>query len=155
MDINNAKAALKDGYLKAGLELVDEHQHELLFKYMRGYFRISENEISEYATSEQVRSTLKAIPVECGICSPNYREHMVVPADPIRGRMFFPRDREFIFGDTLSGALYVEIALASTMFGDYFRFEEAYLQLCLERMRRPFIGESSTNERYEVRDHIY
>ncbi len=47
MDFNEGKAALKNGYLKAGLELVDEHQVELNFKYGREQFRISQGEILE------------------------------------------------------------------------------------------------------------
>jgi hypothetical protein len=51
MNFEEAKMALRDGYIKAGLQLVDEHREELAFTFpgLQRNIYISEQEIKEYA----------------------------------------------------------------------------------------------------------
>jgi hypothetical protein len=158
MDFDEAKETLKTGYTVAGLELVDEHKRELFFKHPRhrdeSLFRISEEEINAYMDCEDVRSQFDTLPVECSICGSNYREH-VVDFSSYSRRRFFPSlrgDRDFVFGESSDEDLYVRIGPASSLFIDFFRFDETYLQLCLERMRRP---PRIRNRPVEIRDVIY
>lgn len=157
MEFDEAKAALKNGYLTAGLELVDEHSEELFFKYRDLLFRITKEGITEYADSEEFRSTLEVAPVECSICSSTYREQIVQPLDLRRIRPHQLWERGFLFGDSGGDSLYVEISLASTQFVNYFLFDEAYIQLSLERMRmrRRFAKSNSDSKPLDIREQLY
>ena len=157
MGFDEAKAALKNGYLTAGFELVDEHSEELFFKYRDLLFRITKEGITEYADSEEFRSTLEAAPVECSICSSTYREQIVQPLDLRRIRPHQLWERGFLFGDSGGDSLYVEISLASTQFVNYFLFDEAYIQLSLERMRmrRRFAKSNSDSKPLDIREQLY
>jgi hypothetical protein len=158
MEFEKAKAVLKDGYINAGLELVDEHTHELFLKPSRRgdeIIRISQEEIAEYAEFEQLRSDFKVEPVECSMCSSTYREHIVdFSAELDRRRSFFFGDRLFKFGEKDKNALYAEIGQASMLFINFFRFDEAYLQNCIERIQRQVIRRG-VNVSLEMRDLLY
>lgn len=130
MDFDEAKKIFKDHYSKAGFKLVDERPNELFFKYSGVTLRISEDDIMDYADSEDFRSTLETCPVECSMCSPTYREQMVYP---LNTRFSFPMN-EFVFGDSSGDDLYVEIGLATMQFVNYFRFDKTILQLCQEKI---------------------
>lgn len=156
MEFNEAKAVLKKGYLAAGLELVDEESEGLIFKYRDVLFRIIKEDITEYASSEKFRFSLKVAPVECGICSPTYREQIVQPLWPGGRYPLWIRDRKFVFGDHNADRLHVEIDTASMQFINYFRFDEAYLQLCLRRrMRSPILRHTSDSKPSDIREYLY
>jgi hypothetical protein len=125
MNFDDAKTALKDGYVQAGFKLVDEHPTDLFFRYRSEHIRISEQEISDFASVAPALSSLKTLPVECAICSSTYREQVITG--------FPPSSRQIIFGDT--NGLFVEMSRASKLFLNYFRFHHAYLELCLHRLR--------------------
>lgn len=144
MEFIEAKEFLKNGYLKAGLELVDEHPTEIFLKYrgensgtVKENLRITKEDIEEYAASEMFRSTLEVTaPIECGICGPTYCEQMLQNLD--RRGVFFSWTSErnygnYVFGDANSGSLYVEISKASMHFINYFRLDKTYIQLSLDR----------------------
>ncbi len=138
MDFTEAKAALKDGYVQAGLELSGEQEEELLFldPASQVTLRLSEQEIRDYAASAEERVILQPQPVECSICNEHYREQAVsFPGRPPM-RYFVRRERTFTFGDPTTGATYAQIGPASSLFVDFFRFHDAYLDLCLDRERR-------------------
>src|SRR5947209_1368154 len=118
MTFDEAKINLKDGYLKAGVELVTEEGNELLLKYRNDTFVISEEEITEYAESQSLVVTLETKPAECSVCGPTFREQIVRAVDPIRARFFmFPGgDREYVFGELGSESPYVKLASASMVF---------------------------------------
>ena len=138
MNFEEAKMALRDGYIKAGLQLVDEHREELVFTFagLHRNIYISEQEIKEYADFDIMRSTFKAIPVECSICSPDYREQVVDYFEQDRRRIFGLRDIVFTFGSKDNDEVYAEISPASTTFINVFRFDEAFLQIFMERVDR-------------------
>jgi len=153
MEFDEAKDHLKTAYIHAGLKLEDEHHNELFFespRRARGTIRVSEQEIREYAEFEQLRPTFEKSPTECSIVSTNYREHMVTPYD--RRRFFGSRDRVFVFGEPGSESLYAEVGPATKLFVNFFRFDEAYCQLSVDRMRRSYPGrsESETSEMYNT-----
>jgi hypothetical protein len=142
MNFEEAKLTLRDGYLKAGLALIDEHPNELFFKpsgeKSKASLCITEQEINDYAEFEALRPSFRIIPTECGICSPDYREQLIGFPDPYRRRFLQQRINNFSFGDKESGGVYVEIDKASMEFINFFRFEDAYLQQSIERMRMDF-----------------
>jgi hypothetical protein len=156
MNFDDAKTALKEGYQKAGLELVDEHETELFFRYQGNNFVIPKEEIDEYAISSNSFSTLQTIPEECSICSTTYREHVLEIPDLILRRVFTfgPRDENYIFGNPDNGSVYVSIGQASILFINYFRFNEAYQTLHLDRLRRPFSRSSSTGK-LEIQENLF
>lgn len=139
MEFNEAKESLKKGYLNAGSEIIDEHPEELFFKYRDMRFRISKEEITEYANSEQFDSTLEAAPVDCSICSPIYREHMLLSIDR-RRPTFGIKDTPFVFGNPDEKSLYVEIGKASNLFMQFFRLDKTVLQYNLERWELLYHG---------------
>lgn len=151
MEFDEAKESLKNGYINAGLEIIDEHPEELFFKYRDMRFHITKEDITEYANSAQFISTLEVAPVECGICSSTYREQMLQFID--RRRPYFGlRDKVFLFGNSDDGSLYVEIGYASKQFINFFRFDKTYLQLSFERL--PIVS-SHSSEMSDIRKRLY
>ncbi|MGD0753164.1 MAG: hypothetical protein ABSA23_17380, partial [Anaerolineales bacterium] len=142
MNLEEAKKTLKDGYVKAGLQLVDEHEKELFFKFVGDDVKtnicMNEQEILDFAGFDNIRSNFKVIPTECGICSSDYREQLVGFPEQSPRRYLPPRYQSFIFGNPQNGEIYAEIDKASWVFINFFRFEEAYLQQTLANMRMEF-----------------
>lgn len=154
MEFNEAKTALKNGYQNAGFELVDEHQTELFFRHQENQFYVAEEDIAEYANTADVVATLQAIPVECSVCGPIYREHVLEIPDLARRRFFAPRDRDIIFGEVNDSNVYVAVGQASPVFMNYFRFDENYMFLSLERIRRTYLR-STANGKLDIREYLY
>ena len=154
MDFVSAKNKLREKYLELNFELVDEHESELYFHWPRRdlQIRISAQEINDFTISESIRADVRVAPVECSICSLNYREQ-VVDFYEYGTRRFFPfGDRPFVFKEK-GKSLYVEVGLASNLFTNFFRFDEVFLSLSLERLRRPlYRGRDRT---IEVNDLLY
>lgn len=154
MDFEQAKQKLKEFYINLSLELVDEHQNELFFRHERARtsFHIGEQEISDFMQCENVRDTFQVVPVECSICSTQYREHVVNFADYDRRRLYPYRELNNIFGMQSENALYVEISTASNLFVNYFRIDDTIAQYSLERMRRPYLRDNrnSFTEMFET-----
>lgn len=153
MDFNEAKEYLKNGYIQAGLNLIDEHDKELFFRrppHEKMLIRISEQEIEECAAFEQLRLTFQKLPAESSICSPNYREHMVTSYDP--RRFPGPRDRVFVFGEQGDEVLYAEVGPATASFVNFFRLDEAYCQFSLERLGRAYLrgSENKSVDLFEI-----
>jgi len=149
MNFDEAKDALRDGYLRVGLELIKEHPTELLFRSghagREGNLVISEKEITGFAEAEKRRPDFSQIPAESSICSTDYREHAINFSEYDRRRLFMMRDRKFTFGESNETTPYVKIGPASTLFINFFRFDEAYLQLFLAR--NPFRRAHRSNEK--------
>lgn len=136
MEFEQAKNALRDGYVVAGMEVVDEGERQLILRYQNSTFLVSEEDIEEYAESEHLRLTATIAPGECGLVSADYREQVVQPLDPIRWRHLPPLEMGFVFGSPDEDDLYVTIGAPSAEFLNYFRFDPVYLEICLERMQR-------------------
>jgi hypothetical protein len=157
MKFDEAKRVLKDRYISAGLELADEHPTEVYFRAKRRdipLIRISKEEIEEYLGFENSRSTFNAKPVECSICSSNYREHIVDFSESVHRSFIFLKDRTFIFGKANTSEMYAEISQASMRFVNFFRFEEAYLQVCMDRIQRA-LPRRESDGRLEMCDILY
>lgn len=155
MDIEQAKTKLKDFYQKLGLELADEHQKELFFRYEPGRMslHISEQELDDVVSCENLRSSFQNQPAECSICSTDYREHSVDFSEYDRKRFFPFRDKTFTFGmQNNDGNVFAEVGAASNLYVNFFRFDETTSQMTLERMRRGIIRPNRNNftEMYEV-----
>lgn len=136
MNFVEAKEFLKNSYVKAGLLLVDEHERELFLKVSsdgRWHLHISEQEILEFADLMSKRQSYEKKPSESSICSNNYREQIVAPYDA--RRLYVPPERYYLlFGEKNTENVYVEIGPATTLFLNYFRFDEHYLPNSLERI---------------------
>jgi len=63
-----------------------------------------------------MRSSFETSPVECSICSQEYREHVVNFSDYDRRRFFPFRDRVFVFGTRSEENLYAEISTATNLY---------------------------------------
>lgn len=162
MEFDEAKEILKNGYLKAGFELIEDHPRyfdmcvcvtldlEDLEEYFEEnqYLRITEEDIMEYVNSEAVRATLETVPVECSICGPTYREQIIQPLRTFETVPLGPHPY-IVFGNPNSGQLYVEINTASMLFVNYFRFYEAYLQQCKD------IFATSKSKPLDIREWLY
>ena len=136
MNFHQAKAALMDGYARAGLEIVRRADTEFVVSYNGIPFVVTGDDIDDYADCASVRSNGAAQPVECSLIARDYREHVVHPLDPIRWRYLPPLELGFVFGDSEGDDMYVTVGAATTTFVNYFRFDPMYLSICLERMAR-------------------
>ncbi|MBW2034069.1 MAG: hypothetical protein JRI94_10840 [Deltaproteobacteria bacterium] len=154
MNFEEAKNRLKEGYTNLGLELADEHQRELFFRNARGDFliRIADQEIEEFAECENMRSSFEISPVECCVCSQGYREHVVNFSEYDRRRLFPFRDRVYVFGERSEENLFCEISTATNLFVNYFRFDEAFSRIAVDRLRRPLYrgNREGAMDMYEV-----
>lgn len=155
MDKKGAIQVLKEGYQNAGLELIEESESELKFKYHESHFYLTEKDIQEYANFYDSFSDLKITPVNCSICSNNYREHVLILPSYLRRVMFFPsRSKSYFFGNPEGEEVYSEIGYATPLFKNFFRFDNDYLALCLSRMRIPYL-EHNNKDKPEIRDYLY
>ena len=164
LDFEEAKKTFKENYTQAGLEITDDNQRELYLKVQKKSFHISEEEITEYAEFEKIRSSFKALPVECSLCSLSYREQTIGFSEVNRLGYFLNnlkekpnlKDKPVLFGDRNENIIYAEISKASKTFINFFRFEETYLQKCLERIHRSFtLDKKSSNEAIKLSQKIY
>ena len=126
MEFSEAKEKLKQGYISHGFELVDESKFRVRLRYQDSTCVITREDIQEYADFENRRSEFQVTPVECSICSKEYREHVVSDVSRFRRIPLSIRLRKenIIFGEPSSEAVYVEIGLASKDFINFFRFEK-------------------------------
>ncbi len=157
MKFNEAKNILEKGYLDLGLEqddqhqlnleLGDENQKELFFKHPRSNttIRISRQEIEGFAAFNKIRAGFETQPVECGMCSVNYREQMVDFSTYGIRRFYSMRDRVFTFGNPSTSEYYAEIGYASDKFVNYFRFDKTPAQSTIEKMKFRHNRESEDN----------
>jgi hypothetical protein len=131
-----AREALRSGYVAAGFTVDGQPDDSLTLRYNQQHFAITPEDIQEYAAGEALREAGETLPVECSLVSANYREHVVQPLDPIRWRYLPPLELGYVFGEPDDSALYATIGAATTDFVNFFRFDPAYIQICLERMSR-------------------
>ena len=125
MEFNQAKEKLKQGYIGMGLEVIEEKEDQVLLSYRRSSFVLSPDDIQGYANFENRRSELQVIPVECSICSTQYREHIVTSLRPFTGfTMYYSKDENITFGEPSQENIYAELGEASDIFCNFFRFEE-------------------------------
>jgi hypothetical protein len=141
MDISAAKTLFKEKYINTGFELVDEHEKELYFQYLDSQvnIKITKEELAEYCEFKPKEISFNIAPVECSICSNNYREQKIDLTISDQRRFFINRDEIFSFGNKTDGKLYVEISPASSDFINYFRFDKAYLNLTTHRYKRKYL----------------
>ena len=136
---NEARESLKQGYISAGLELADENDKELFFQFSERSntsIKICQEEIEDFANFQRTRSEFETSPVECSLCSRSYREQSVGFLDSDRRRFFPMRDRKYVFGEAQEQEVYVEVGEATNHFVNFFRFDENYQQICIDRLQR-------------------
>ena len=131
MTFEEAKHKLRDEYIKVGFTLTDEHDEELFFKYNEKDFKIDKDEIVAFQTITNNKAEYETHPSECSIVSKNYREQIINYLHP-RSRFMPPRYRQIFFGENNGTSIYIEISQASNTFINYFRFNEQYLEICLD-----------------------
>ncbi len=113
---------------------------------------ISEEEIQEYAEFIDIKSKFELKPVECSICSLNYREHILEKAgDHYLTKIFIKRGVPITIDDPDSDS-YAEIGPASMNFINYFRFEDFYKNKSLDSMFEELHDMIKTNH-YAIRTH--
>jgi len=152
LEFTEAKETLKQGYMNYGFEFVDESEDQVRLSFRDGIWVISRKDIQEYADFENRRSEFQVAPVECSICSKEYREHVVSDISHFRRipLSFRLRERNIIFGEPSSEAIYVEVGSCSKDFTNFFRFERGLLDRIRTRMRWTRTGESEDGDISEV-----
>jgi hypothetical protein len=154
MTFNEAKEELKQGYISANLELVDEHAEVLFFNFRSDQFRISKTDIQEYAEFANLKADFETHPCECSIVSKNYREQIISNLHP-RARMLGSRFWNYHFGVQDNENIYVEVGQCSDTFVNFFRFQEQYLEMCLDGPMR-FRARNRNGEPFaEIKDSLY
>lgn len=150
--MDEIKNIFKQNYSSERFELADEHQDELFFKNKRGdLFRISSEDLNRYKEFEKIRKEYQAGPYECSMVSKDYREQMISPAD--RFMRPFMRNGRIEFGGDDCGGLRVEIGDASDEFKNYFRFNEDFFTISMDRLMR--IGPGRYQSDKELWDYTF
>lgn len=139
MEFHEAKEVLKKSYMDiGGFEFVDENENQVRMKIADAIWTITREDIQEYADFEKQRVKFETTPVECSMCSRNYREQIVRSISYFRRMqplVFRLRERKIVFGEPSSDAIYVEIGPVSGNFLNYFRFEKNWLERAGARSR--------------------
>jgi hypothetical protein len=153
MNLDEAKKIMKEYYTKTGFELTDEHSEELFMKhnYSDIIVRIGKEELKAFCTFKDNEKEYERKPVECAICSKNYREQMLDFTNSDQRRFFMIREPNLLFGEKNDDSIYVEIGPSSSDFINNFRFDEAYEQMNQFRFRRVNRGRDSR----EMQDILY
>jgi hypothetical protein len=138
MDFEKALERFRKDYGKLGFEWIESNPRELIFEpQIKGYdikMLISEDEINEYANFLEMKDEFVLKPVECSICSMDYREHILESAgDHYLTNIFIKRQVPTTLIDPNSDSS-VEIGPASMNFVNYFRFEAFYQTKFLDNM---------------------
>ena len=149
MTVQEAKEALKENYIKAGLVLENETLDTLFFNHgEEGRLKISKKDIEDYKDYINSKKKYNNKPDECSILNKEYREQIVNDLN-FKAR-FFRRRKPIEFGDSTGKETYLEISPASDDFLNFFRFQEQYLQLCLPRLAwTGNVGEDGEDDEYE------
>ena len=152
MTFEEAKEELKQGYIKVGFELVDEHGEELFFHFRSEQFKISKHDIDEYLHFFPKKADFETQPSECSIVSKNYREQIISSLHPRKSTIL--RFQNHQFGVQNGENLYVEVGECSDTFVNYFRFQEQYLEFYADSMR--FRARNRNRETFaEIKDCLY
>lgn len=143
-----AKEAIKQGYVAAGLTLVEDNADSLVLGFKDRLFAVTSDDIRDFASCTTLRGNSKKQPVECGMVAPTYREQVVQPLDPLRWRYVPALELGFRFGDPEGEDAFITIGAATTEFVNFSRFDPAYLAICLERMARAPITDTAMDIRH-------
>lgn len=137
MNLADAKTQLRTSYEAAGFDVLEENaQGETLLRHQHPrtrdiILRITLEDVNEYAVFSRLRHTYATEPAPTSIVSPTYREQLVQALDPAIVEADL---RNFQFSGRHEDAPVVELDVVSLIFINYFRFDPAYLQLCLDRL---------------------
>lgn len=136
-DHAQVKKFLKDSYELAGFDVVDERPNgETILRYglhstVDVALKLTQEDIHEYAELVAAREDFQALPAPTSLCSRNFREQLLLPLDASIHEqdvqdVFFKRDEQ--------QKTYVEIDRVSLVYANFFRFDPAYLKLCVDRL---------------------
>ena len=151
MDNHEALAALKSGYQQPHFLIredsktprerqfvVEEDDGELLIKTRsesQRHFKVSREDIAQFAEISAELSNMKVAPSECSVCTKNYHEQVILTLGPDHTRWRHFRET-LSFGDADEEDIYVEIGKPTPKFINKFRFSEHFFRLCAERIWR-------------------
>jgi|GEM_PF-7073701 len=155
MNFDQVKKFLKDGYESNGFDVVAEPPGgETIIRYPQPEtydvtLKITKADIQEYGELMSARGEFETIG-NTGLANPKFRESLLIPLDPnidIRDvdDLFFKRD-----GDSKT---YLEIDTISLVFANFFRFEQGYMNLCIDTLLSlpAHIREASAKNPIDVR----
>ena len=162
MNFDEARTELASNYVSCKLEVKDCDRYLVVSRGPLD-FEVTEEDITDYANTQEVRALLQFKPNECSICGKNYREQPVSLLNEYMDRyLSIPYGRhEIIFGESSNEGLYVTIGGATNLYKNVFRFQDTYLQLCLERFRMPMTqdrvraAKDKGKERVDIRDFMF
>jgi len=141
LEYNVAKEFLKEEYVNKRFEFLKETELEVFLKFRGIEWVITREDIQEFSDFDERKLDYQVTPVECSVCSTDYREHVVIPIEtyrrmPILFRLRRIEEHEIVFGDPSPDNLYATIGLASNFFINYFRFNENLFFSSFRRMFR-------------------
>jgi hypothetical protein len=128
--------ALMDGYARFGFTYGFRTQTEdvagvYLTVAGRKYI-ITRDEIQSFSDFQEKKPAFELLHLSCGICSTNYREHILVPTDPYPyappGTFFqnIPIAGTVFFGTSSKDKIYAEMSPMSNDFLNFFRFDQDF-----------------------------
>jgi hypothetical protein len=138
MNREDIKKLLKDAYERNGFDVVSESPNgESILRFpnpdtFEATFRITDEDISEYAELEAARAEFRTIG-NVGLINRNFLEHLLLPLD---ASIHEADLHDLFFKGNSSTKTYVEIDTVSLVFANYFRFDEGYMKLCMDRFYR-------------------
>lgn len=130
MNFDEAKKALIDGLARFGFTYGFRTQTEdvagVYLTIAGSKYFIARDEIQSYADFQEKKPSFESLPLSCGICSTNYREHILVPTDPYPYAAPWPFSQNIpivgavFFGTPSKEKIYAEMSPMSNDFLNFF-----------------------------------
>ncbi len=148
MNFDEAKKALIEGYgqfgFKYGFQTQTEDETGVYLSRGMKYI-ITKEDIQSFADFQNEKSAFESLPLSCGICSINYREHILVTTDPYPFSSSIPPYQTVGVGDVTFGTsnknrIYAEIGLLSKDFWNFFRLDQNFHYSSIMPSFRPYRG---------------
>lgn len=147
MTLEEVKEKFKEAYARRWLEVVDEHEDEVLFKSSSGFMtKASSEDIRSYLEFESRRSRYIHKPFDTCLCSNDHFEQMISSNNRYGPLLNVRREEKITFGDPGNDSVYVEISEASSDYKNYLRFNEYFVMRTMDRLR--------INGRHSRDDHV-
>jgi hypothetical protein len=122
MTIDEVKDLFISKYSTSWFSVVETFPDHLIFrsKSNDNAFYVTLEDLNDYLEFQKQASLYKKHAFENSICSSDYYEQPI----SFRNSVIFPRKSVIVFGDPESDQPYVEISKASSIYKNFFRFEE-------------------------------
>ena len=135
MGVPEAKQEIIDKSSELGFTIEEETASGFHLIIENNKVIITNEDIHEYQIFLNSKLDYHQTPVECSICSTNYREQVLISIEPTRFRPWMMpfRDSEHVFGVISEDNVYATIGESTTLFANFFRFDPELVRMSQRR----------------------